>query len=110
MFLRSLTFKGTEGRVTIPSIGVMVGHFSGWTLSRPEGQEGYSFSGLWGRVNPALWSAKDRDGNPYHKVVLLQAGKDKKYELEADLEAAEFTVNELRIERCRVIEAGASKQ
>lgn len=66
--------NGREGEVRIESLGVLVGTFQSWTLSR-RGDDGpradlYDLHAVFSYVNPHLWGDDD-----YEKTITVKVGK-----------------------------------
>jgi len=71
--------SGKRGEVRIEVLGVLVGTFSSWTLTRrgdgdPDGQGLYDLYAVFSYVNPHLWGDTD-----YEKTVSIEIGKGKTY-------------------------------
>lgn len=90
MLLNSI--RGTDGRVTIPSIGALIGYFSGWSLVKQSPMAAdYTFTGTFGYLNEALWR-KTIEGE-YSQTIVIKVGKEKHYRLEP-ADGAGFTLND----------------
>jgi hypothetical protein len=68
--------SGREGEVRIESLGVLVGTFQSWTLTR-RGDDGpradlYDLHAVFSYVNPHLW-----DDDDYVKAITVMIGKQK---------------------------------
>lgn len=65
---------GREGEVRINSLGVMVGEFKHWALTRrgddSPGSDLYDLRAVFSYVNPHLW---DED---YERTITIKIGKD----------------------------------
>jgi hypothetical protein len=68
------SIKGTDGQVRMPDIGVLVGYFSSWHMSK-QGDGTYLFRGTFAHVNATLW-AQD-----YRKTVTVKLSREKAYQL-----------------------------
>lgn len=67
--------SGKEGEVRIETLGVLVGTFASWTLTR-RGDGGpseglYDLYAVFSYVNPHLWGDSD-----YIKTITLKVGRD----------------------------------
>lgn len=74
--------SGREGEVRIESLGVLVGTFKSWTLSR-RGDDGpradlYDLHAVFSYVNPHLWGDND-----YQKSIRLVVG-DQEFTIEQE--------------------------
>ena len=70
--------NGTDGKVTIPSIGALIGYFSQWSLSSENGKT-YLFKAVFAHLNPTLW-----DEPSMTKLMVVQWSKGKFYRLEQE--------------------------
>lgn len=70
--------QGTDGKVTIPSIGALIGYFNSWTLTTEDGK-GYTFKAVFAHINPTLW-----DEPAMTKQIVVQWSKGKFYRLQQD--------------------------
>jgi hypothetical protein len=69
------TLRGTEGKVTVPHLGALVGTFTSWNLER-RGDEGedaelYNLHGVLSFVNKALF-----EDDSYEKSVEVRLSKN----------------------------------
>jgi hypothetical protein len=68
--------SGTDGSVRMPDVGVLVGWFSMWTLTKKKPTDStYVLRATFGHVNPTLWN------QDYPKVFTVKLTKDKFYQI-----------------------------
>lgn len=84
--------SGTDGSVRMPDIGVLVGWFSTWTLTKNKNTDStYVLRATFGHVNATLWN------QDYPKVFTVKLSKDKIYRLcgmeNAELDGTSLTVD-----------------
>ena len=77
------SLKGSEGKVTVPHLGALVGTFTSWTLTRrgddgPE-SERYNLHGIFSFVNKALF-----EDDEYVKSVEVRLSKTLSVRLRSD--------------------------
>lgn len=71
--------SGTDGKVTIPSIGALIGYFNKWHLVSPD-KKTYTLSASFGYINPALW--RKTENGEFTRKIVIQVGKERFYRLE----------------------------
>lgn len=91
------SISGTDGRVTIPSIGALIGYFSSWKLSATPDRKAYNLSATFGYINPTIW--RRTQSGEFTRKIVLQVGKEKFYRLEqADGAKTELKNTQLEME------------
>ena len=68
--------SGTDGSVRLPDVGVLVGWFSTWSLSKKNPLDStYVLKATFGHVNETLWN------QDYRKEFVVKLSKDKSYRI-----------------------------
>jgi len=87
--------SGTDGSVRLPDVGVLVGWFSTWSLSKKNPLDStYVLKATFGHVNETLWN------QDYRKEFTVKLSKDKVYSLaQPDGAKVELNGNQLTMEQ-----------